>query len=200
MNWWILAKDPKDKLPRQPIYYPIMKDRLDEIPPASVLLFYNGQPLTEKEGRVKGFPYRMPPFHASFYLGNGEHLNQGKRAVIRNIAYDMRSTRRIDVITYGFLTLQDREMLCREARIREGMIYDFPGLLSFGLSFIRDWNFANFCSEQVADIFRLKGFTVSTKIPEKTEPFRLWEYANRYAAAGQIEMKTLHVGVDYPAD
>lgn len=200
MKWWLIAKDPKNKLPRQPIHYPIMKDRLDEIPPASVLLFYNGQPLTEKEGRVKGFPYRLPPFHASFYLGNGEHLNQGKRAKIRHIAYDFRSTRRIDVITYGFLTLDDREMLCREARRREGMIYDIGGLLNFGFPFIREWRFANFCSEQVADIFKVKGFSVSTKEPEESEPFRLWEYAHIFANAGQVQMRTLHVGQEFPQD
>lgn len=198
MNWWLLKSDPKDKLPRQPIYYPWAK--LDEIPPASILLFYNGQPLTEKEGRIKGFPYRLPPFHASFYLGNGDQLTQGKRAIIRHVAYDFRSTRRIDVVTYGLLTPEDRAMLCEEARRREGMIYDVPGFLRFGFSFIRDWKFANFCSEQVADIFKTKGFTISTKPPNQTEPFRLWEYANINAVASQIEMKTLHVGSDFPKD
>jgi hypothetical protein len=197
LSWWILKKDPINKLPRQPIYYPITP--IEDIPPASVLLFYNGQPLTEKEGRVKGFPYKLPPFHVSFYLGSGEHLNQGKRAVIRHLAYDMRSTRRIDAVVYNALTIEDREMLCREARRRKGWIYDGGGFASFGLKFIKEWSRANFCSEQSCEIFASKGFRISDKEPSKSEPFRIWQYAMNYATPAQIEMRTVHVGSEFPS-
>lgn len=198
ISWWILKSDPIHKLPRQPIYYPIVKD-LAEIPPASTLLFYNGQKWTEREGRIKGFPFKLPPFHASFYLGDGLHLNQGKRAAIEPLKDEFRSTRRIDVITYGFLTLEDRAMLCREARLREGMLYDFGGLGDFGFSFLKEWSWANFCSEQVAEIFESKGFRCSDKEPSETEPFRLWQFADRYAIPAQIEIRTVHLGKDFPA-
>lgn len=192
-SWWLVGKDPKDKLPWQPIW-PVIK--IEDVPAASVLLYYNGNKWTEKEARLKGFPYKDPPFHTSFYLGGGEHLNQGLKAEIKPVADEFRSTRRVDVVTYPDLTPEDRAMICDEARKRKGRIYDIPGFARFGFPFLKEWAFGNFCSEQVAEIFDVKGFRVSIKEPSKTEPFRLWQFSNLYPKNAPIN--TLHIGSEYP--
>jgi hypothetical protein len=191
--WWMAAPDPIAKLPWQPVW-PLMK--VEDIPPASTLLYYNGNTWTEKEARVKGFPYKDPPFHASFYLGYGKHLNQSAIAQPASLTEEFRSTRRVDVITYPDLSDTDRQKLVEEAFSRVGTIYDIPGFIRFGLPFMKEWHFANFCSEQVAEIFDTEGFRVSIKAPKDTEPFRLWQFASLYPK--NVLIRTLHVGAEYP--
>lgn len=191
--WWLGTRDPKDKLIWQPTW-PVVK--IEDVPPASVLLYYNGNGLTEKEARVKGFPFKDPPFHASFYLGLGKHLNQGMTALVGNVTDEYRSTRRVDVISYPDLNNDDRKILVEDAWGRLGRAYDVPGFLSFGLPFLREWAFANFCSEQVAEIFDSNGYRVSLKEPSKTAPFHLWNFAQTYPK--NAILNTLWVGEDYP--
>lgn len=197
MNWWMIAKDPKDTLPPMPVYPRI---ELQDIPPASVALFYNGQTLTEKEARVKGFPFKLPPYHATMVLEDGQHLTQGARGKIEALANEMRSTRRIDIIVYNFLTKPDRAQLCDDARKMKGKIYDIGGFLHFGFKFIMPWKFAFFCSELCAYIFKQRRFTISFREPSETAPFHLWEYAHIYEPSMTCEFRTLHIGQDYPKD
>ena len=192
-GWWMLKKDIKG-LPIQPEYPRI---DLKDIPPASAALYYGSGPyLTEKCGRVQGgYPFNRPPFHASLILAGGKHLNQGKTAEIKELKEEFRSTRRIDVIVYNELSTINRTVICEWAKGKQGTPYDVPGFLYFGFRIWRPWDWADFCSEQVAMAFELIGYRVSEKSSKWTPPWGLWHWAN--GAGPKASRFTLWQGSDY---
>lgn len=135
--------------------------RTEQIPAASILLFYGGTPLTEIAGNyIYKHPYRPAAFHAAGFIGKGEVLNVNKTTTIENILDMRQSTRRIDVIVLTDLTDEEREIICSRFRRDAGKnFYDGVGYLRFGgklkiLRFLKKIKASekdDFCSDNVVD-------------------------------------------------
>ena len=138
-------------------------NNINEIPPASILLFYGGTELTEVVGNyVYKHPYKPAAFHAAGYLGDGRVLNIGKEAKILDIREQFRSTRRIDVIVLKDLTTEEREIICKKfERDANNNFYDVAGFIRYGgqlkilkfLKKVRSSNKNDYCSDNVVDNF-----------------------------------------------
>jgi len=193
---WLLKPDPRDRLPVLPPYPRI---NLDAVPAGAALLWMGGGPyLTGKQARVLlGYPHRNHYFHASLALGQGEHLNQGKKAVIEPIAEQYQSTQRIDVVIYRDLPEDAAERFQEWAKTREGRRYDYLGFLWQGLKIIRPSSYYDFCSQQVITAHRVIGHQVSYRFEEWSAPTHIWFYAVSPNHPGLCEMRTLHLGRDF---
>lgn len=190
--------------------------KLEDIPPASTLLFYGGNKLTQFAGNtLYKHPYTPPAFHAAFYIGipsPGIFLNVGAFKTLQDVTKAYRSTRRIDVITYN-IPDEIRKLLCREAimdtsRHKVGLTlpdYDgFKGYMGFGWRWLlrkigvkakAKENKRDFCSDNVADLFGTQGIKVSPVSSEETAPWTLLEWAIDHPL--DCVNKTLFVGKDY---
>lgn len=180
---------------------------LEDIPPASILLFYGGTKITEWVGNtIYKHPYKPASFHAAGYLGDGEVLNIGKEATIEDVRSMLRSTRRVDVVVLNDLTKKEREIIIKRFRRDAGKnFYDAIGFLRFGgqlkaLRFLKKVHSSeknDFCSDNVVDNFstlqpaKRKGDTaamtkeltlpreirISANPAEDTAPWHLLEHA-----------------------
>lgn len=196
---------------------------IEDIPPASALLFYNGNKLTERAGRALfQHPYWPPAFHAAIYIGDRLFLNVGKFRTLEDLTTELRSQRRIDVVIYRDLTPEQRQEIARAATLdtsphRVGLslpdyaITDYLRFLFRKLPASK----ADFCSENVAELFGrtsargLKslsswhavvkaagGIRIAAGLPVDTAPWDIQEGAE--VGFGGAESRTLHVGRDYP--
>lgn len=189
--------------------YPGLK--IKDLPPASILLFYGGNKLTELVGnRIYKHPYRPPAFHAAFYIGNflpddiGENLflNVGKFKEIVPFASETRSTRRIDAISFPKIEERARRKICAFAckdisKPKFGLTfpdYSFTDYLRFGLRFLKPSK-KDFCSENVCEIFDTQGVKVSDRKAVDTAPWDLLEFAELHRDAATVN--TLWCGGDF---
>lgn len=198
MSLFKLFKKPKNQIPlpaRQIL-------RIEDIPPASVILFYNGNKITELFGsRVYGHKYDPPPFHAALYIDNGLFLNVGKFKEIRSVDTEFKTTRRIDVITYSIVPLE-RKKICTEAfkdssRPHVGITlpdYAMTDYLRFGFKWFKPSK-KDFCSENVVELMNIGNVKVSDLESFNTAPWDLVEYAESNPDICWIN--TLFVGDDY---
>lgn len=217
----LLFKNPKNtEGRRQPVYEKIA---IDDIPPASALLFYNGNKVTERAGyRLFKHHYWPPAFHAAFYIGERLFLNVGKFKTVEDLTTELRSSRRIDVVIYKVLNQFQRQEMSREATLgtskhRIGLtlpdyaVTDYLRFLFRGLPTSKK----QFCSENVAETFGLSkahgndtgqtwadrvdtngGIRISDGLPVDCAPWDVLEGALN--GMGGAEIRTLHVGHDYP--
>jgi len=174
---------------------------LGQIPPASIILFYGGNKLTQWAGNwLCKHPYAPPAFHASFYLGNGLHLNVGKFKTIQSVEPEFRSTRRIDAILIPSLTVEQSVRMVRTAFLDAddphiGLslpTYSISDYLRFALRFLRPSK-KDFCSENVVELFMTEGVVVSSHKAVDTAPWDLLEYAEKNG----FEVRTLFTGPNF---
>ena len=203
-----------------PVFEPLHEDN---ILPASILLFYGGNWLTELGGRIYKHPYKPAAYHAAGYIGRYEVLNIGKTATIEDIRSLKRSTRRIDVITLLDLNGNERDTICRKFRRDAGKnIYDVGGYARFAsklkvlrfLKFARSSRENDFCSDNVVDNFsepplKHKGepdevykslllpraIEVSAQKSEDTAPWHLLEHA--LANPSTRRVNTAWIGTEF---
>lgn len=177
---------------------------IDKILPASTILFYGGNKLTELFGnKFDKHPYKPPAFHAAFYIRDGLFLNVGKFKVVQKLADEFRSTRRIDVITYNDIPADVRAKLCDTAFLdvskpKVGLSlpdYDWVGYLRFALKFLKPTKRKDFCSDNVVDLFKEAGYETSYKPDESTAPWHLYEYA--LARPDRCAVRTLWKGTEF---
>ena len=196
----IFKKVKTEPLPKYP---PI---KIEEIPAASGILFYGGNKLTELAGnRLYKFKYRPPAFHAAFYIGDpepGMFLNVGKFKTIQDISAEFRSTRRIDIIIYKNIDVDQRRRLAKLAimdasKPKVGVSlpdYGITDYLRFGLRFLRPSK-KDFCSENVCELLAAESVIVSSNKPVDTAPWDLQEFAE--ANPESCEIRTLWIGPDF---
>ena len=201
MSMWKMFKKAKgtEALPS----FPMIK--MEDIPSASIILFYGGNKLTEMVGNnMYGHKYLPPAFHAAFYCENGIFLNVGKFKTVEELQKELRTSRRIDIVIVKNLTSTQREVACKFAvldasRPRVGLSlpdYSWMDYVRFGLKFMKPSK-KDFCSENVVELFQKVGAKVSEKLPVDTAPWHLLEYA--ISNPSQFDIKTLHIGADYKA-
>lgn len=198
MNYLKLFKKPKlEPLP------PFLSISVEEIPPASILLWYGGVKVTELVGnRLYGHPFYPAAFHAAFYIDNGLYLNVGAFKTIENIRNEFRSTRRVDVIIDKTLTSEERKLLGVTAmgdlsKPKPGISvpdYSWREFLRFGFPFLKTSSRSDFCSENVCEIFETAGRKISDLKPYDTAPWHLLEYALKEKS---FDIKTLWRGKDF---
>lgn len=217
----LLFKDPKNTDAMKQAPYP--RINIDDIPPASAILFYNGNRVTERAGaRLYGCPYWPPAFHAAFYIGNRMFLNVGEFRTIEDLTTELRSTRRADVVIYNALTPDQRAGMARAAMLdtskeRVGLTlpdYAVTDYLRFLVRGIHPSK-SDFCSENVAEIFgrasaqglksveswavvvaAAAGIRIAQGLPVDTAPWDIEKGAEALMAGA--ERRTLWVGPDYP--
>ena len=214
----VLTKDPGG--PRQPVYPRIT---LDEIPPASALLFYNGNKLTERAGRaIFKHPYWPPAFHAAIYVWNHLCLNVNKFKTLEDVTEGFNSNRRIDVVIYHELTDEQRKEISREAALdasphKMGLVLPDYAVTDYLRFLFRKLppSRKDFCSENVVELFgrapahgvrRVSewyeavkasgGIRIAPGLPVDTTPWDIQEGAE--TGFGGAELRTLHLGPDYP--
>jgi len=198
MNLLKLFKKPVTKrLPN----YPFIK--LADIPPASAILFYGGNNLTELIGnRLYNHPYKPPAFHAAFYICRGLFLNVGKFRTVQLLKDEFRSARRIDVVVFKDIPADKRNALC-DAAVLDASVpriglelpdYAFTDYLRFGMRFLQPSK-KDFCSENVAELFLTQGVKLSDLKPVDTAPWDIEEYAEAHPEA--CEIRTLWCGLDF---
>ncbi len=176
---------------------------VDEIPRASILLYYNGNKLTETIGNfVYKYRYVMPPFHTALYIGGPENqvINVGMFVELVNLQNQLASSRRVDVIVFPELMYQERELVIRQGRKDIGKFYDVKGFLGFGrdipiigplINKLRPSAKLPFCSDHVVDSFNALPMKVSEFGSEQTAP---WDIAN-YCEDNKVgEFRTVHIG------
>jgi hypothetical protein len=179
-------------------------ERMDiaDLPGASALLFYGGNKLTELfGGRVYHHPYTPPAFHASLYLGAGDHLNVGKFRAVQPVQDEFRSTRRVDAIIYD-MTPGQRLAIIEAGRKdttkpKVGLQlpdYGWQEYLRFGLPWFRPTH-KDMCAENVCENMALGAVRVTYYAYSATAPWSLLEYALDYPRACRVV--TLHVGKDF---
>lgn len=178
--------------------------KIEDIPTASTLLFYGGTKITEFFGNtIYKHPYKPASFHAAFYVEDGLFLNVGKFKIIQEIKKEFRSTRRIDVISYPFITKEQRIELSNAAYLdtskpKVGLSlpdYDWMAFLRFGFKFLKQSKKNDFCSENVCQLFGAQGIKVSDRIDYQTAPWHLFEYA--VAHPDQCSVRSAWVGKDF---
>ena len=176
---------------------------LEEVPAASVILFYGGNKVTELVGnRVYEFPFKPPPFHSALTVGDGEMLNVGKFKTIKPIKEELISTRRVDVIVYTMSDTQ-RDIIAHNARKdvdspRVGIqlpTYGVLDYLRFGFKWFRPTKY-DVCSENCVENLATGGVTASDKEAFNTAPWDLLSYA--LDNIQQATPKTLWIGENYP--
>jgi len=181
--------------------YPTIKT--GEIPPASAILFYGGNRLTELAGnRLYKHPYKPPAFHAAFYIEDGLILNVGKFKTIETIESELRSTRRVDVIIYKGLSVDTVEALKKSAYLdldkpKAGIqlpTYAITDYMRFGLRWFKPSK-KDFCSENVVEIYAKYGIRISDQESYNSAPWDLAEFAE--ANLDLCELRTLYVGADF---
>jgi hypothetical protein len=179
---------------------------LGEIPPASAILFYGGNKLTEMAGnRLYKHPYAPPAFHAAFYIGDSLFLNVGKFRTIEDIGAELRSTRRVDIIIYKMITPDVRRALCHAATMDcskpkiglELPDYAIMDYLRFGLRFLKPSK-KDFCSENCVELFATGGISISDLKACDTAPWDIQEFAE--AHPDLCEIRTLWVGPDFSGE
>lgn len=185
------------KLPKYP------KIKINQIPDGAILLFYGGNELTETVGYlVYRHKYNPPAFHAALYLEKGMFVNVGKTVTLNMIKDEFRSTRRIDVIVYNFLSPEQKEMIMETGKKDIGKIYDIKGFLGFGRKlpligklFPKGSKKLPFCSDHVQDAYRAANVLVAETSDEETAPWHLLEYAE--AHPGIADIYTIHTGKQF---
>lgn len=201
MNILKIFKIKKDTQPL-PVYEKI---EIEQIPAASILLFYGGNKLTEMVGNnLYNHPYRPPAFHAAFYCENGLFLNVGKFRIIEEVTTELRSTRRVDVLILKGLSSVQREVAIKFAFLDSSKPkvgielpdYSWTDYLRFGFKFLKPSK-KDFCSENVVELFEKVGVKVSDKKAVDTAPWDLFGYA--IANSDKFDIKTLHVGDQFVA-
>lgn len=193
------------KLLKKPVLQPLptfIPITLENIPTASILVFYGGTKLTELAGnRLYGHPYNPAAFHAAFYIENGLFLNVGAFKTIQALKNEFRSTRRIDVIVDKYLLPQERKQLCYTAALdatepKVGLNlpnYSATDFLRFAFRFLKPSK-KQFCSENVVELFETVGRKVSDLKAVDTAPWDLLEYA---MGKPDFQIYTLHEGIDF---
>jgi hypothetical protein len=176
---------------------------VQDIPAASVLLFYGGPWVTELVGeRVYKHPYHPPAFHAAFYIDQGLFLNVGAFREIADVMGEFRTTRRIDVLMFTKLDPIQRKHLARRAMLGTsrptGVVavsdYAWRDFLRFGLTFLKPSK-KEFCSENVVTLFETEGIRTTDLPPDRTAPWDLYEYA--LANPDEVTVRTLWIGEDF---
>lgn len=177
--------------------------KLPKILPASTLIFYNGNKLTEWFGRqFAKHPYKLPAFHAAFYLSDGLFLNVGKFKTLQKLEDERLSTRRIDVITYKNIPDEVRRRLVIHAaldttkpkigfQLPDYAVLDYARFL---LKFLKPSR-KDICSENVVELFQSEGIQVSEKEPFNTAPWHLFEFAVKNPQL--CEVRTYWKGPDF---
>jgi hypothetical protein len=177
-----------------------------DIPPASIILFYGGNKLTQLIGnRLYGHPYNPPAFHAAFYIGDPEaglFLNVGAFRTLQYLKDEFKSTRRIDIVTVKNLTSAQRKRLCAKALLDTSKPHagiEFPDYaitdyLRFGFRFLKPSK-KEFCSENVCDLFASEGVSISANKAVDTAPWDLEEFAETHRE--DFQMFTAWRGVDF---
>ena len=197
MDYFKLFKRPKNQpLPEYD------KIALDDIPAASILLFYGGVAMTELVGsRLYGHPYSPPAFHAAFYCENQMFLNVGKLRVIQNLTDEFRSTRRIDVLILPGMNSTQRRLGVELAKMDASKKkpfkisdYGWKDFLRFGFPGLKPSS-KQICSENVVKLFEKVGEKVSDYAAADTAPWMLFERA--YSHPEQFDIKTVWIGKDF---
>lgn len=197
MNYLKLFKKPNTK--PLPTYGHI---EVNDIPAASILLFYGGVKLTELVGsRLYDHPYNPPAFHAAFYCEKGTFLNVGKFRVIQNLPEEFRSTRRIDVLILPYLTSTQRQTAVEFAKMDVSAKkpfkisdYGWKDFLRFGFPGLKPSS-KQICSENVVRLFDKIDQKVSDHASYDTAPWHLYERA--YKHPEDFDIKTVWVGKDF---
>lgn len=203
---WVTETLSTIKAMRTPENAPLLPEfpRIDikEIPPASILLFYGipGTLVTQRLGVNKfGVPYH-PPFHAALMMRDGIFHNVGKFRTDKLLSDELKSTRRIDVITYE-MTDEQRSEIMRATELDtstphtglEVSDYGIGTFLNFGFSFVGHSK-QPICSEDVVKLLAVGGVKCSNNEPKESAPWDLQLFANDNPKSKQY---TLHVGKDY---
>ena len=174
---------------------------LNAIRPASALIFYGGNKLTEFVGnKLYKHMYKPPAFHAALYLREGLFLNVGGYKTIQDLSKELASTQRVDVIEYT-MSNKERADVCKSAALDtskpKGIAipdYGWRDYLRFGFKFLRPSK-KDFCSENVAELLLTVGVRSSHKKPVDTAPWTLVEFAE--ANPRDCKLFTLHIGKDF---
>lgn len=175
---------------------------LSAIKPASTLLFYGGNKLTQFFGnKVYKHPYSPPAFHAALYLENGIFLNVGGFKSVQELEPQLASTQRVDVIEYEASGDQRKHIVrCGylDSSRPKGLValpdYGWTDYLRFGLKFLRPSR-KDFCSENVVELLEKGQIKASHKKAVDTAPWTLLEFAE--SAPDKAHVFTLHVGKDF---
>ena len=173
-----------------------------DVQPASCLLFYSGNKLTEMFGeRVYRHPFHPPAFHAAITLGAGMFLNVGKFKTLNFISEEMRSTRRIDVIEYR-MDADQREKIRQAALIdadqpKIGLMlptYGITDYLRFGFPWFKPSE-RDICSENCLELLAVAGVRGSAKPTYRSAPWDLLTYA--LDNPEQCIVKTAWIGANF---
>ena len=176
---------------------------LEDIPPASALIFYGtpGNELTERLGvNLYGCKFH-PPFHAALMMRDGIFHDVGKFRTDHPLEDEKRSTRRIDVIIYK-MTETQRSLIMRNTELDtsiphtglEVTDYGIGTFLHFGFPFINHSK-KPVCSENDVRLLSSGSVTCADKSPEEVAPWDLVEWAENNQ--GVCELRTFWVGKDF---
>ncbi len=217
----LLLKDPKNTEGKRQPAYPRIK--IDDIPPASALLFYNGNKVTERAGaRLFGHRYWPPAFHAALYIGDRLFLNVGKFKTLKDLTTELRGNRRVDVVIYHALLPDQRREIARAALMdtshnKVGLSLPDYAVTDYLRFLLRKMPASkkDFCSESVCELLGRApargmksaeswgaavvaafGIRIAEGLPVDTAPWDIQEGAE--AGWAGAELRTLWVGPDYP--
>lgn len=178
--------------------------KVGDIPPASILLYYNVNSLTEMVGlKIYGHKYCLPSGHAAIYMDHGLIHNVGKFKLPKKIEETFKSTRRVDVIVCEGLDDDTRNGIIRDCildaskpkvgfQLPDYAIFDY---LRFGCKLWKPSK-KDICSENCVEIFHGRGVIVSDLEPYNTAPWDLQEYAERIGPKIR-PMYTVYTGKDF---
>ncbi len=178
---------------------------LSAVKPASVVLFYGGNKLTEFVGNViYRHPYKPPAFHAALYLGDIPYLgdslilNVGAYKTLKNVKDEFLSSRRVDVIEYDMpastrdaiksVAAKDTSKLDKPIELPD---YGWRDYLRFGFKFLPASR-KDFCSENCVELLEMGGVKSSHKKAVDTAPWTLLDFA--LSNPDRAHAFTLHVG------
>lgn len=196
------------KFMRTPENQPILPifPRIDpaDIPPGSGLVF-QGLPGNKATERICAHKYGSPfhsHFHAALMRRDLMFHNVGKYRSEEPLDKELRSERRIDVITYKAMTEADRAAImraCAADTSRPHTLFQVTdyGVRTFihqGFRFIKAGKKA-ICSENVVRLLQTRGILSSYEIPQETAPFELMLFAIRNPDL--CEIRTVWVGEDF---
>lgn len=185
------------------------KISIDAIKPASCLLFYGGNKLTEFFGNtIYRHPYKPPAFHAAVYVGKVEYLgtnlllNVGAHRLLEELRPMLQTTRRVDVLEYD-MPDSTREKIktraCHDTSKLNKLVdlpdYGWSDYLRFGFRFLKPSS-KDFCSENVVELLEnYGGVKASEKKAVDTAPWHLLEFALK--SPSTVHPFTLYTGKDF---
>lgn len=167
-------------------------EKVKDIRPASIVLVWGDSWLSKiiKWYQKLETGESDTPSHAEIYWGSGEHMTvSAEWNGVRKMNFNRYFGKKVKLEVYHYIDLKvsDMQMMKNYSLGTVGRVYDYKGLISFLSNLkiiykilrkkITPTDYADFCSENVADTFSTVGIKVSKKkFTWETHPADIWIY------------------------